>query len=139
MRAKEFITNLLNEGDIPADFKRLGKEGGADVTAAIKGGMSIPGIRQNKSNGSPYQGYRFGLARATADGKGTHHTPAAGAIAGDPLLSVYTDEEYEMIKQAAKDVLAGPIKQLSDMKSRETDDTHTVSPVAKIKKNKYGI
>lgn len=135
MRAKEFII----EGDIAADFKRLGKEGGAATTSAIKGGMSIPGISQNKSNGSSYQGYRFGIALASSDGKGTQHTPAAGAIAGDPLLSVFTDEEYEIIKQAAKETLAGPIKKLSDMNSREVPDTNTNSIVNKPKKNKYGI
>jgi hypothetical protein len=44
-----------------------------------------------------------------------------------------------MIKQAAKETMAGTIKKLSDMTSSEVPDTHTVSPVAKPKKNKYGI
>lgn len=60
-------------------------------------------------------------------------------MAGDPLLTVYTAEEYEMIKQAAKDVVAGPIRKLSDMASREANDTHKTSPVAKRKPNKYGV
>lgn len=132
--SKQFIA----EADIPADLKRLGKPG-HDIVASLKGGMSLPGISQNKSNGSPYQGYRFGIAMASADGKGTIHTPAAGAMAGDNLLSVYTQEEYEMVKQAAKETLAGPIRKLSDMASREAADTHKASPVAKRKPNKYGI
>jgi len=131
MRAKDFI----NE-DIGADLKRMDDE---SVISAIKGGMSLPGISQNKSNGSSYQQYRFGIAMAAADGKNTFTTPAAGAIAGDPLLSVFTDEEYDIIKQAAKETMAGPIKKLSDMRSRETHDTNKQSVVAIPKKNKYGI
>jgi hypothetical protein len=132
MRAKEF----LKEGDIPADLTRMDSDA---ASAAIKGGLSIPGISQNKSNGSPYQGYRFGIAMAVADGKGTNHIPPAGPMAGDPLLSVFTDEEYEIIQQAAKDTLAGPIKKLSSMRSEEVADTNKISPVAKVKRNKYGV
>jgi hypothetical protein len=132
MRAKEF----LKEGDLPADLKRMENP---SVTAAIKGGLSIPGISINKSNGSPYQGYRFGLAMASADGKGNNPTPAVGAMAGDPLLSVFTQEEYDIVKQAAKDTLAGPIKKLSSMTSEEVSDVNKTSPVAKPKRNKYGV
>jgi hypothetical protein len=133
MRANEFLSE-----DIGADLHRLGKDG-TDMMASIKGGMSIPGISMNKSNGNAYQGYRFGIAMATADGTGKHTTPAAGAVAGDPLLSVFTDEEYEIIKQAAKETMAGPIKKLSDMRSSEAPGGNIVSAVAKVKKNKYGI
>lgn len=130
---KKFIA----ETDFHADLNRM--PDGDKLIASLKGGLSLPGISQTKSNGNPYQGYRFGLALATADGKGTITTPAAGAIAGDPLLTVYTEEEYEMIKQAAKDVVAGPIRKLSDMASREAGDTYKTSPVAKRKPNKYGV
>jgi len=136
MRATEFIKKQLSEGDIPADLNKMPNK---SITAAIKGGLSIPGISINKANGSPYQGYRFGIAMASADGKGNNSTPAAGAIAGDPLLSVYTQEEYDMVKQAAKDTLAGPIKKLSSMASEEVPDVNKTSPVAKSKRNKYGI
>jgi hypothetical protein len=132
MRAREFIIE-----DIPADPKKIDKE----ATAAIKGGISLPGISINKSNGNPYQGYRFGIAMASAHSDPKHHrpTPAAGALAGDPLLSTYTEEEYEIIKNAAKDAMAGPIRKLSSMQSTETGDTNTASPVAKRKKNRYGV
>ena len=134
MRAREFII----EGDMPADLKRLGKD--ADkLMASLKGGLSIPGISINKSNGSPYVGYRFGLSMAGADGKNHGATPKTGAFSGDPLLTVYTQEEYEIIQQAAKETLAGPIKKLSDMASREPSDTYKVSPTLKKKKNRYGV
>ena len=136
MRAQEFTRRKLAEGDIPADLKKMQDP---SVVAAVKGGMSIPGISSNKSNGNPYTGYRFGIAMASADGRGNNSAPAAGAMAGDPLLSVFTQEEYEIVKQAAKDVMAGPIKKLSSMTSDEVPDTNKTSIVAKPKRNKYGV
>jgi hypothetical protein len=132
MRAKEFISE-----DITADGAKFDDS----VTSAIKGALSLPGISINKSNGNPYQGYRFGLALAGShsDASKTVDTPAAGAMAGDPLLTVYTQEEYEMVANAAKQVLAGPIKKLSSMASQEKTDTYKISPVAKPKKNRYGV
>jgi hypothetical protein len=132
MRAKEFI----NE-DIGADGNKFDDS----VTSAIKGALSLPGISINKSNGSPYQGYRFGLALAGShsDPAKQVHTPAAGAMAGDPLVTVYTQEEYEMVANAAKEVMAGPVKQITSMASEEKPDTYKVSPTAKPKRNKYGV
>jgi hypothetical protein len=135
MRAKEF----LKEGDIPADGKKFDKS----EMAAVRGALSMPGISINKSNGNPYAGYRFGIALAGShsDEGHEHHqtTPPAGPMAGDPLLAVFADEEYDIIKNAAKMVMAGPIRKLADMKSRELPDTNKQSIVAKPKKNKYGI
>jgi hypothetical protein len=132
MRAREFISE-----DIPANPKQLDKS----ITAAVKGGLSIPGISINKSNGNPYQGYRFGIAMASAhsDKNKSEPTPAAGALAGDPLLSMFTQEEYDIVRNAAKAAMAGPVKKLSSMQSTETGDTNTASPVAKRKKNRYGV
>ena len=128
MKIKEIIT----EGDKHADFKKLP----GDQMAAIKGALSIPGISLNKSNGSPYEQYRFGLAMAGAP---EYPTQAAGAIAGDPLLSTYTDEELEIVNAAAKMIGAGKVKRLSSNRSEELSNTNKVSPVASPKKNKYGV
>jgi len=57
-------------------------------------------------------------------------TKAAGAFAGDPLLSTYTDVELEIINAAAKMVGAGPVKRVTDNRSTELDNTNTRSPVA---------
>jgi hypothetical protein len=124
MRAKEFI----NEGDVPANFKKLA----GDQVAAIKGAVSLPTISQNKSNGSPYMQYRFGLAMAGAP---EFPTQAAGAIAGDPLLSCYTDAELEIINYAAQQVGAGAVKRLSSNRSEELSNTGKVSPVADWQKS----
>jgi hypothetical protein len=139
MRANEFIKKQLSEGDIPANGKKFDKS----EMAAVRGALSMPGISINKANGNPYSGYRFGIAMAGAHSKADHEhhqiTPPAGPMAGDPLLAVFADEEYDIIKNAAKMVMAGPIVQLSDMRSHELPTTNKTSPVANKKRNKYGV
>lgn len=126
------IREIVVESDTPANPKKIPK----DQVSAFKGAISMPGISQNKSNGSSYLQYRFGLALAGAP---EYPTQAAGAFAGDPLLSTYTDEELDMVNAAAKMVGAGPVKKLGNNRSMELDNTNTKAPVAKIKKNKYGV
>lgn len=126
------ITEILTEADKHADFNELPP----DQVAAIKDAVSIPGISINKSNGSPYAAYRFGLAMAGAP---DFPTKAAGAVAGDPLLSCYTDEELEIINSAAKMVGAGAVKRLTNNRSEELSNTNKQSPIAPKKKNKYGV
>jgi len=130
------IREIISEADAKATAKKMPN----DQVSSIKGAISMPGISSNKSNGNPYQQYRFGLALGVADGKQGGKMDPAGAFAGDPLLLTYTDEEYDMIKDAADMTEAGPINQLSRNKSEEGPDTHKVSPVpqnsgAKRKKN----
>lgn len=122
MRAHEFIT----EGDLPADGEKFPK----GQMNAIKGAVSIPGISMNKSNGSPYLGWRFGIAMAGAP---DYPTPPVGPMAGDPLLSTYTDEELKIINVAAKNVGAGKIRKLSDNRSTELSNTYKQSPVKPFK------
>ena len=128
MRIKDIIT----ETDHHADLTKTAPEHQAALYATV----SIPGISQNKSNGSPYTQYRFGLALAGAP---DFPTKAAGAIAGDPLLSAFTDEELAMINSAAKMVGAGEVKRLTNNRSEELSNTNKQSPVPARKKNKYGV
>ena len=119
------IREILREGDHGFDPKL------ADDAhlQAIKGGISMPDISMNKSNGSPYQQYRFGLGLAVADGRGTYDMPESGAFAGDPFLSTYTDEEFDMIKDAAEITGAGRVKQVTRNKSEEPQYVNKSSPV----------
>ena len=121
MRANEFI----NE-----DTHKLPKE----HSAAIRGAVTMPA--GNMSTGSAYLNYRFGLALAGAP---EFPTKTTNDIAGDPLLSTYTDEELEIINYAAKQVGGGKIKKISSNRSTEISNTNVVSPVAKTKRNKYGV
>ena len=122
MRAKEFIT----ENDNAADGKKFPK-GHMD---AIRGAVSMPDVSQNKSNGSPYLQWRFGIAMAGAP---DYPTPPVGPMAGDPLLSTYTDVELEIINKAAKTVGAGRVKKLSNNRSTEMTSTQKVSPIKPFK------
>jgi hypothetical protein len=126
------IRDIITETDVHANLKDIP----GDQVAALKGAVSIPGISQNKSNGSPYSQYRFGLALAGAP---DFPTKAAGAIAGDPLLCTYTDEELDMINHAADQVGAGHVNRLTKNRSEELSNTGKTSPVPARKKNKYGV
>lgn len=87
-----------------------------------------------------YTQYRLGLAVAMADG--TNPIPDVGKTWHGKRKTThpYTQEEQDMLIQAYKAVGANH-KDLNkgNMKSMELDTTYKVSPVAKPKKNKYGV
>lgn len=122
MRAHEFIT----ESDQPAN----GKAFAGGQMDAIKGAISMPDISINKANGNPYLSWRFGIAMAGAP---DYPTPPVGPMAGDPLLSTYTDVELDIINKAAATVGAGRVKKLSDNRSTELDNTQKTSPIKPFK------
>ena len=105
-----------------------------DAKLATKGLVTTPAANNNA--GDAYKSYRMGLALAGAP---EYPTKAESEIGGDPLLSTYTDAEWDMVKYAAKQAKAGPLKRLSNKRSEEMPDVNKSSPVAKPKKNKYGI
>ena len=122
MKASGFI----NEGG----NKALSKS----AKSGLKGAITTPDANNNA--GDAYKSYRFGLALAGAP---DYPTKATNDIGGDPLLTTYTDEEWEMIKYAGKQTNVGPLKRISSNRSQEMPDTYKASPVAKKKKNKYGV
>ena len=124
MRAKEFI--------IEAGMRKIAK----DQKAAMQNASTLPAL--NQSTGSAYMNWRFGLALAGAPNYPTK-MEADNWIGGDPLLSTYTEEEWAMIKAAAKQVGAGTIENWSGKRSEEVADVNKTSTVAKIKRNKYGV
>ena len=107
-----------------------------DQKASMKNASTLPGL--NQSTGSAYTNYRMGLALAGAPDYPTK-MEADNWIGGDPLLSTYTDVEFEMVKKAAKQVGAGRIQNWSGKRSQEVADVNKTSPVAKSKKNRYGV
>lgn len=128
MRAKEFINEAKfgNAEDVPANANKLSQS----QASALKGAVSMPDISQTKQGGSPYAQWRFGIAMAGAP---DYPTEPAGAFAGDPLLSTYTDVEMKIINAAAKMIGAGEVKQLTDNRSTEQEDTYKVSPIKGFK------
>lgn len=128
MRAKEFIneTKYGAAKDVHASAKKLPL---SQVTA-IKGAISMPDISQVKQGGSPYAQWRFGIAMAGAP---DYPTEPAGAFAGDPLLSTYTDVDLKIINSAAKMIGAGEVKKLTDNRSTEHPKVNKVSPIKAFK------
>ena len=89
---------------------------------------------------SDYVAFKLGQAMAGSDGKTAPEIDAKSWHGKKKTVHPYTEIENEMFKKAAKAVGAD-YKDLNhgDMASKELDSTNKISPVAKIKKNKYGI
>ena len=89
---------------------------------------------------SDYVAFKLGQAMAGSDGKTVPEIDAKSWHGKKKTVHPYTEVENEMFKQAAKAVGAS-YEDLNhgDMKSKELDSTNKTSPVAKIKKNKYGV
>ena len=124
MRSFEFIKEDSDHAD--------GKKFNGGQMDAIKGAVTIPKGNMNNANGSQYLQWRFGIAMAGAP---DYPTPPVGPMAGDPLLSTYTDVELDIINKAAQSVGAAPIKRLSSNRSTELSNTNKVSVVAKPPKD----
>jgi hypothetical protein len=89
---------------------------------------------------SDYVAFKLGQAMAGSDGKTAPEIDAKSWHGKKKTVHPYTEVENEMFKKAAKAVGAD-YEDLNhgDMASKELDSTNKISPVAKIKKNKYGI
>jgi len=89
---------------------------------------------------SDYVAFKLGQAMAGSDGAAPLDIDAKSWHGKKKTVHPYTEIENQMFVQAAKAVGAN-YKDLNhgDMKSKELDTTNKISPVAKIKKNKYGV
>jgi hypothetical protein len=131
MRAKEFI----NE-----NFKA--KTHGSSKGVSARADATLPGVftQQQLRNTDPYMQYRMGMAVASA------RAHAAGEVEfeqesafGENLVQVmYAPEDEETIMLASTLMGITPTR-ITDNASREPNSTGTASPVAKPKRNKYGV
>jgi len=124
MRAKEFLSEQTGKPHEHHD--------------AVHQGFS----RQRDPGGyyPSYHQYRTGMAMAMADGSNkkldVDHESWMGPFW---TFHPYTDKEHDMVQQV-KRVIPTEYDQVKPRTpSREPHDTHHTSPVAKHKKNKYGI
>ena len=87
-----------------------------------------------------YTAYRLGMAVACSDGKTPIDMKAKSWVGKRKTAHPYTQAEQDMLKQAYKAVGAD-YQDLNhgDMVSKELESTDSISPVAKVKKNKYGV
>lgn len=114
MRAKEFI--------VEREF-------------ATRKSDTMPNTRTYPSmpSANPYQAYRFGMAMANHEIKN-----ATGPTNNWAVIAMYTPEEEEIVNHAEK-VTGHKGTQVADKGSHEPDSTNVTSPVAKSKKNRYGV
>lgn len=98
---------------------------------------SLPNTRIHPTldNSSPYHSYRFGIALA---GSPKSKTDRDGPIGQKMTTISYTDADDQIVRHAEKEIGAKG-KAITSKKSHEHPDTNTTSPVAKKKKNKYGV
>ena len=114
MRAKEFIF----EREMPERKSRA---------------MSTAFYFPTMPSADSYKAYRFGVAMAD-------HTMVypEGPASNSAVIVAYTPEE-ETIIQAGSKQTGHKGKLLADRGSHEPDSTYKTSPVARPKKNKYGV
>jgi len=139
MRAKEFI--ILREADDTGVSDGSGTHPGhvnngqrnkinPEHDDAIPGMVTIPDWP-----GQYYNMYRLGVHMAGSPNNASEHE---GPAANEMVLTQFTDVDTEMINHSAK-ALGVKIKALSSMGSNEPKETNTTSPVAKPKRNQYGV
>ena len=113
MRAREFIT----EREMPQRKSRT---------------MSTAFEFPTMPSSDGYQVYRFGMAMAN------HEQPPYGPAGQHAVISAYTPEEEEII-HAAERATGHKGRILADRGSDEPLSTDILSPVAKPKRNRYGV
>jgi hypothetical protein len=83
-----------------------------------------------------YGMYRFGVAMAAQPDK---DTPKEGPAKDVPAVWMYTDADEEIVNKAAKNQGISGKTIVKKGPSSELNTVNKVSPVAKPKRNKYGV
>jgi len=133
MRISELLNEDLDNLGTATASKQTGKSDPVNdhFKAAIKGLQTYPGGH------TYYDMYRFGVDMAGNPDDNNNYSPSS-PIANQLATLAYTDADQAIIDKSAKKMKM-PGKQLTSKDSIEPTETHTSSPVAKIKKNKYGV
>ena len=130
MRAKEFI----NEASQKSHGKASKIRDRADA--------ALPGVfvQRQLRNTDTYMQMRYGmaLAAARAEKAGLVDFDQESAWAENFINVMWANEDEETVMLASKLMGVTP-SMISDKKSREPKSTETQSPVAKPKRNRYGV
>jgi hypothetical protein len=98
---------------------------------------SIPNLSRYPNTGAHYYAmYRFGVHMAKSPENQT--TPINGPSSNEMTTLAYTDADKEIIDKT-KRAFGFKTKTITSKGSTETNEVNKTSPVAKIKKNKYGV
>jgi hypothetical protein len=130
MRAKEFIV------EYKAKSSGRSNPVSADVNASLPGVF----VQHQLRNTDPYMQYRMGMATAAARAvdAGFVNFEQESAWAENLTQIMYAPEDEETIIMASKLMGVKPSR-IADNASRETKSTSVNSPVAQIKRNRYGV
>jgi hypothetical protein len=106
---------------------------------------ALPGVyvQRQLRNTDPYLQYRYGIAvaaaRAIANGELDKHSyEQESAFAENLTQVVYTDQDKETIQLASRLMGVTPTA-IDNTPSSESKSVNSLSPVPRIKRNKYGI
>jgi hypothetical protein len=116
MKASEFITETNETGQVRKGLKHSGSYA----------------KRYDKLD-TFYDMYRLGIALANSD------APSKGAISHSPTVWVRGPEEAEMLAKAERAIGTSGTVVVPKGPSEEMPDIKAVSPVASVKRNKYGV
>ena len=131
MRLYEFADSLKTQQD-PNDPHSGHAPKVGDVHADTKSTMNPALCFTDMDPG--YQYYRFMMQAAASP----NDIPAAASLSATPFAMPYTKEDEEMLYHALKR-MGKKHKHITPTRGKDPDSTHSKSPVASIKKNRYGV
>lgn len=130
------IKDILSEG-----FSNPKVHGKPEKVASRKSDP-LPGVyvQRQLRNTDPYMQYRYSLAVASARAaeQGLVDFDQESAFSENLTQVMYAPEDEETIKLASKMMGVTPTR-ITDNESHEPASTETTSPVAKAKRNRYGV
>ncbi len=128
MRAKEFINEAKSKGRAESVSSRKSDP--------------LPGVFVQKElrNTDPYMQYRYAMAVAAARAHKEHGVDfnQESAWAENLTQVMYVSDDEETIKLASKLMGVKPTR-ITDNASHESKQTNADSPVAKPKRNRWGV
>ena len=116
MRLREFISEANKTGQYRKGLKHSG-----------------PYAKRYDELDTFYDMYRLGIALANSE------APSTGAVSHSPTVWVRNDEEAEKLSKAERAVGVKGTVVVPKGPSEELPGVETISPVASIKRNKYGV
>ena len=116
MKASEFITETNKKGQVRKGLKHSG-----------------PYAKRYDELDTFYDMYRLGIALAN------HEAPSKGAVSNSPTIWVRGTEEEEMVAKAERAMGVKGTVVVPSGPSEEMPNVTAVSPVATVKRNKYGV
>jgi len=133
MRAKEFITEFR--------AKASGEVG--PIADSVSDALPGVFVQHSLRNTDPYMQYRYGLAvaaaRAIKNGDLQRDQYNDETAWSENLTQVMFAQEDEETIRLASELFGVSPTQIANTKSSESPSTNKTSPVAKPKRNKYGV